>query len=299
MKAKETAREFHYRLSKDGSEPGEITIYRSEDYSHSTRLPYNRRDFYKISLVVKGSGILSFEDKAFHIGDNMIIFFNPMIPYSWQPTSDVQIGFSCLFTGHFVDLGLKSDSLANSPLFRVDGQHIFFLEQPSMELLTRIFEQMLAELKSSYIGKYELIRNYIQILIHEALKIYPAESSLTGNYPARITTLFSHLLEKQFPIVSPDNKIRYKSPNEFADQLSIHTNHLNRALKETTGKTTSELIAERIIKEAKALLQHSNWDVSEIGYCLGFEHPSNFNSFFKKHTGLSPYRYRRQPVVIL
>src|ERR1700754_3497294 len=105
MKTKETAREFHYRLQKDGSEPGEITIYKSEDYSHSTLLPRNRRDFYKISLVIKGSGILSFADKSFHVGDNMILFFNPMIPYSWQPTSDVKKGYSCLFTEHFVDAG--------------------------------------------------------------------------------------------------------------------------------------------------------------------------------------------------
>jgi len=46
------------------------------------------------------------------------------------------------------------------------------------------------------------------------------------------------------------------------------------------------------------LLRNSDWSMAEIGYCLGFEHPSNFNNFFKKHIGQSPNHYRRQPVVL-
>jgi AraC family transcriptional activator of pobA len=46
------------------------------------------------------------------------------------------------------------------------------------------------------------------------------------------------------------------------------------------------------------LLLHSSWDIAEIGYCLGFEHASNFNIFFKKQTGQTPNHFRRQPVAI-
>lgn len=79
----------------------------------------------------------------------------------------------------------------------------------------------------------------------------------------------------------------------MADQLAVHPNHLNRAIRETTGKTTSELIAGRIIKEAKALLQHSDWDITTIGYALGFNYCSNFNLYFKKNTGENPGNFRR------
>jgi AraC family transcriptional activator of pobA len=74
--------------------------------------------------------------------------------------------------------------------------------------------------------------------------------------------------------------------------LTIHVNHLNRALKETTQKTTSEIIAERILQEAKILLKHTDWNISEIAYSLGFEEPTHFNNFFKKNIQLTPRQFR-------
>jgi AraC-like DNA-binding protein len=75
-------------------------------------------------------------------------------------------------------------------------------------------------------------------------------------------------------------------------QLNIHVNHLNRAVKEITEKTTSQLIAERLLQEAKILLKHSTWSVSEIAYALGFSEVTHFNNFFKKHVEVSPLKFR-------
>ena len=83
-----------------------------------------------------------------------------------------------------------------------------------------------------------------------------------------------------------------RSPQDFARRLSVHVNHLNRAIKETTGKTTSDHIFERLASEAKALLKHTSWNISEISYCLGFEEPAHFNNFFRKQTNLTPSAYR-------
>ncbi len=79
---------------------------------------------------------------------------------------------------------------------------------------------------------------------------------------------------------------------DFAAQLSIHVNHLNKALKDATGKSTSDHISDRVLQEAKALLRHTDWNVSEIGYCLGFQEPAHFNNFFKKKTQLTPRTFR-------
>lgn len=73
-------------------------------------------------------------------------------------------------------------------------------------------------------------------------------------------------------------------------------NHLNHSLKEITGKSTSTLINERIISEAKALLQHTNWNISEIAFALGFEYPTYFNNFFKKLSGTNPKAFRELAV---
>jgi AraC family transcriptional activator of pobA len=299
MQSKESAGDFHERHGKERSSAGQFNVYRVGEFSPEISFPPNRRDFYKISLVVKGEGIISYADKMIHIKDNAISFTNPMIPYSWEKLSDHPSGYFCMFTEAFIDYDLKGETLSESPLFKISGNHVLLPDQRSMELLTGIFEQMLTEMESSYKNKYELLRSYVQIIIHEALKIDPPDAHFkAGTSPARISEIFLELLERQFPITSPQHTIRFKNANEFASQLSVHTNHLNRSLKETTGKTTTEHIAERMIREAKALLLHSNWDIAEIGYGLGFGHASNFNIFFKKQTGQTPNQFRRQSVVI-
>ena len=79
-----------------------------------------------------------------------------------------------------------------------------------------------------------------------------------------------------------------KTPNDYAQSLSIHVNSLNRSVKEITGKTTSQQITARIIQEANALLKHTDWNISEIAYGLGFEEPAYFTNYFKNKPELLP-----------
>lgn len=300
MKTRETLKDFFIDHGQDFSKAGQFNVFERGGFACSaTSMLPNRRDFYKISLIIEGSGVIGVADKAMNINGNALLFMNPLVPFSWEASDDEQTGYFCLFTEEFVSQNLKSESLSHSPLFKAGGNHIFFPDNESMDLLTGIFKNMLKEMQSGYTNKYELLRSYIQIIMHEALKIQPADAFYKPvNASERITGLFIELLERQFPIDAPDQIITLKNANEFATQLNIHTNTLNRALKEVTGKTTTELIAERILKEAKALLQFSNWDMAEIAYSLGFEHASNFNIFFKKHTAHSPLQYRKDIVSV-
>ena len=296
---KETAGAFLERTCGNYSDAGQFNVYKVEQNLKGVTSPPLRRDFYKISLVCNSEGLLTYADKVIHVKKNAVIFGNPMVPYSWTGISDVQKGYFCLFTEDFANHQLKTDSLSESPLFRVNGNPVMFPDDASMELLKRIFDQMLKEFESPYINKHELLKSYVQIIMHEALKIHPDEFSSPGtSSSARLTDLFFELLERQFPIVSPQQVMQLKNAGEFADHMSIHTNHLNKTLKEITGKTTSEHISDRMIIEAKALLIHSSWNVAEIGYSLGFGHPSNFNIFFKRQTGKTPYHFRKEAVPI-
>ena len=123
----------------------------------------------------------------------------------------------------------------------------------------------------------------------------PSEAQVkSNNASSRIASLFFELLERQFPIYSPEHVLQLRTANDFAERLSIHVNHLNHAVKEVTGKTTSEHISGRIANEAIALLKHTEWNISEIGYCLGFEYPANFNLFFKRQTMAAPKSFREK-----
>jgi AraC family transcriptional activator of pobA len=72
----------------------------------------------------------------------------------------------------------------------------------------------------------------------------------------------------------------------------VHVNHLNKVLKEHTGKTTTHIISSRVLQEAKILLKQTDWNISEIAYCLGFEEVAHFSNFFRKQTALTPVAFR-------
>jgi AraC-like DNA-binding protein len=108
------------------------------------------------------------------------------------------------------------------------------------------------------------------------------------NAAVRITSVFLELLERQFPIESVQSPLQLKTAQDFAKELSVHVNYLNSAVKEVTGKTTTAHISDRLITEEKALLQHTDWNIADIAYALGFEYPTYFNNFFKKKTGYIP-----------
>jgi AraC-like DNA-binding protein len=128
---------------------------------------------------------------------------------------------------------------------------------------------MIEEQKSDYPFKDDLIRNYINLILHEAMKLQPSEHfDQQKNAASRIGAVFLELLERQFPVESPEKPLSLKTPQDYAQNMSIHVNYLNRMVKEATGKPTSNHIAERIITEAQALLQHTDWQISPIPWAL-------------------------------
>ena len=244
-----------------------------------------------------GKNIIHYADRSFETNGTVLFFGNPHIPYSWQTISSSYTGYACLFTEDFLKLSDRSESLKQSPLFKLGGTPILELNIEQRDFIATIFQKMIAEQGTSYAFKDELVRNYIGLIIHEALKMQPLQNTSNNkNASSRITNVFFELLERQFPIESTDHPLQLKTAQDFAENLSIHVNYLNRSVKEVTGKPTTTHISERIISEAKALLQHTDWNISEIAYALGFEYPTYFNNFFKKITGTNPKSLRTQEV---
>ncbi|TLM95170.1 helix-turn-helix domain-containing protein [Hymenobacter jeollabukensis] len=254
---------------------------------------YRRRDFYKVALVTSPCTV-HYADRSIDISTPSLMFANPHIPYSIELHDPRLTGYSCLFTEAFMKENDRSESLQQSPLFKVGGTPVFHLSPEQIVYVQGIFQKILAEQASDYLYKGDLIRTYLQLLIHEALRMQPSESFVQHkNASSRITSLFLELLERLFPVESPNQTMPLKTAQDFAQQLGVHVNHLNRAVKEVTGKPTTAHIAERIIGEAKALLHHTAWSTAEIAYSLGFEYPTYFSNFFRKHTATTPLAFRR------
>jgi AraC family transcriptional activator of pobA len=253
---------------------------------------YARRDFYKISLII-GKGILSHGDHQIEINQNALVFFNRNVPYSWQAVSDDQAGYFCLFTDEFLSTMTRAKTVSNCPILRSDCIPVYFINKEQEEYLLGIFGKMQADIDSGYVHKYDLMRNYVNVIAHEAMKMQPSEiADPHTNGSTRLSSAFQELLARQFPIESPEHKLKLKTAKDYATKLGVHVNHLNRALKENTGRTTTEHIIDRILSQSKVMLRHSNWSVAEIAFCLGFEYPAYFNNLFKKQIGITPKSYR-------
>ena len=253
---------------------------------------YNRRDYYKICINTSKS-IIHYADRGLETDGTILFFGNPYIPYSWDTLSPAFEGYACVFTEEFLRAKDRSESLHESPLFKIGGTPIFSLSAEQKVFIDSLFIKMIEEQATDYVFKDDLMRNYINLILHESMKMQPSENFFKHkNASSRITSLFLELLERQFPVETKDQPLVLKTPQDYAQSLAVHVNHLNRSVKEVTGKPTTAHITERIISEAKALLQHTDWSVADIGYSLGFEYPSYFNNYFKRLTGTIPKSLR-------
>lgn len=272
-----------------------FNVFRIEEDAAATRT-YSRKDFYKICLTT-GKSRIHYADRSFDAEGTILFFGNPHVPYSWETLSTTYVGYTCLFSEEFLKTSERSESLQQSPLFKISGTPILEITTEQRDFLNRIFEKMIEEQQSEYAYKDDLIRNYINLILHEAMKLQPSEHfDQHKNAASRVTSVFLELLERQFPIESTERPLELKTAQDYAKSLSVHVNYLNRAVKEVTGKPTSAHIKERIINEAKALLHHTTWNVADVAYALGFEYPTYFNNFFKRITGTNPKAYREMEV---
>lgn len=285
-------RKFNWIPDNLRNEIGHFNVFPLDPFvgERANPLPYKRRDYYKIMLI-EGGGKVHFADKVIEVKKLALTFSNPLIPYKWEHLDKVRAGAFCIFNDHFFH---QYGNLSQYEVFQPQGHHVFELSDEQYAKAHAIYARMFEEINSEYVHKYDVLRNLVFELLHFAMKMQP--SSLFDKQPInasqRISMLFMELLERQFPIDDNHRQITFRSASDYAGQLNVHVNHLNRAVKEVTEKTTTQLIADRILQEAKSLLKHSTWTVAEVAYSLGFTETTHFNNFFKKYSQLSPTKFR-------
>jgi AraC-like DNA-binding protein len=265
--------------------------FKVHELSASVDVPVRtgRRDFYKMGLV-NGDMTIDYDGQALEIKGAVLFFVNPKVPHSIVRRINRTSGYACIFTETF----MNNREMQDSPLFRVGENPVIPLNDEQALFMRGIFQKMLTAYNGDYPHKADLIKSCIALIIHEAMRIQPAQQTTPfKNGASRITHLFMDLLERQFPIERSSDPLKLRSPHDFAANLAVHVNYLNRAVKEVTAKPTSAHIAGRITAEAKALLQHTDWSVADIAYALGFEYPAYFNNYFKRITGATPNSFRK------
>lgn len=294
----ESLEEF-YRYKFDGFSGqfhkaiGQFNVFRIEDRVRRERssLEHVRRNFYKVMLY-KGENVFHYGDESIKVSGKTLLFFHPQIPYSYHKVEEGTTGFFCVFKDEFYQENFRL-KLVDLPLFAPGVPPVYSLNEEQAIEVESIFRRMYQEIDTSYIYKYELIRSYLNQLLFMAMKLNPDHTHLQhADAGTRITARFIEMLERQFLIEFSTERLLLRTPKDFAGKLAVHINYLNRIIKKTTGKTTSEHIFSRITSEAKILLKHTQWNISEIGYALGFDDQAHFNKFFKAQVGMNPTSYR-------
>lgn len=131
---------------------------------------------------------------------------------------------------------------------------------------------------------YALLTSFVAMVADE----YSRHSSCDTEKVLRsrvITQEFRKLLAHRYKAM--------KSPGEYAAALTLSVSYLNEAVKDTTGFPVSYWIQQEVLLEAKRLLYHSEQNVKEIAYELGYEDHTYFSRLFKKAIGQTPVAFRR------
>ena len=285
-------------LLQPGSARGgaDFSAWRLEDFLSDMALVglYSRKDFYKITLTAGPATYLCADQRlVLAPGEQALVCTNTQVPYTWEvPEDGACRGYCCVFTEAFLPAHTHLRP-ADWAVFAPDKPAFFRLTATQAAAFGELFEKMLAEQASEYPYKYELLYHYLMECIHGALKLEPVAEPHGATATTRLAAAFGTLLASQYPIITPARRLALRTPQAFADALAVHVNYLNRALKAATGKTTTQLLAERLVQEARMLLLHTDWPISSISACLGFEEPTHFTQLFRRYAHCTPSSLRR------
>jgi AraC-like DNA-binding protein len=279
----------HYHLHKAHPEKLQFQIYHLEDYlvasGEHAQVPHSH-SFYQILWIyneggqhfVDFDGYKALANTVFFISKNQIHYFDKAAKHK---------GLIIHFNEQFlmqsdVDIFLKYNVFNNL------RKPCYSISEETQNLANSYIKLITEELtKDSDFGHKQVIRYLLKSLLIIFEREHRKENLLavqfSNSYELQFLQ-FRELLEANF------NK--NFSVKDYADLLHISTKTLTTITNRLTAKPPSSLIAERVILEAERLLAFTPLKVNEIGYQLGFEDPSYFVKYFKRHVKISPTVYR-------
>ena len=248
-----------------------------------------RNNYYSLIWITEGTGKAKVDFTEYDFGKNSLFAFSPYQPFmlSAKNMKGVAIHFHPDF---FCIVKHQSEVACNGVLFNNIYQPPYtFINDASAVLLTTLIDQMRTEMKQAALAQFEILVSYLKIflIIASRLKTEQQPEAL-----AQVSDLKEpFILQTLKDTIERDFKKKH-SASEYADALNISAKALAKITKNYFNKTITDLIAERIIIEAKRELYLTNKTVKEIAYELGYDDEHYFSRFFKTNADVSPQLYR-------
>ncbi len=263
-------------------------INKIEDYREKIKfpLPPHRKVVYDFLFLTKGMTLRSKALSPYEIGKNTFFFLpaNQITNHEFM-SADIE-GYFChfnldIFTNHLPQHNIRRDF----PFLQFIGNPIVEIDDATHPLLLPIFQRLEIEYAKEKEANLDIVTVYLLALFTEIKRFYAPSVSAKKNTALMIAqnykdALSRHIYEKQ-------------KVTEYADMLAVSPNHLNKCVKNTTGKSAQDLLNEMILLEAKVLLKQTDMQISEIAYKLSQQNHSDFSRFFKTKTGMTPKEYKQ------
>lgn len=267
-----------------GHEPD---FYANDFVSHITHHHFattpHKHDFYLTVLFTKGAGTHEIDFNTYDITPGTVFMMSPGQMHNWKLSKDID-GYVFFHTKNFYNSGFTKTSVDDYLFFQsLHNPPIINLDKVHTKKIEVLFKELVNEHEQKAYMKLEKIHALVNLIYVELSRQYfPTIQIRNETYLTKIRIL-ENLISQFFKTK--------KYPREYASLMNLSEKHLNRMSKECLNKTTTELIAERIVLEAKRLLIHSKQTISEIANELGYEDNSYFSRFFKKHTEQTPAQF--------
>lgn len=261
---------------------------RQDRLDHALDKP-QRVDFYHVIYMTKGTGVHYIDFNPYQYTEGSIIFVSKGQVHAFDVRSDTD-GFLILFTDDFLSRNLiHSDILS---FYRLYNYHLHEPVIQPEETGGDVFKIIVNEIYWEYLlsnnfAKEEILRLLLKLLLLRAERIKRTLIPKEKNTEWFTTfSVFKNHLEKHFA--------ETRNASDYAKMMNISYKHLNEVCKSITGNTAKAFIDQFIILEIKRRLAVSDNTVKELTFALGFDEPTNFVKFFKKHTSQSPSQFKKK-----
>ena len=249
----------------------------------------HRTGFYHIIWFKKGCPTHLVDFNPIKIKPNTMLFLNKEVVHRFDSKTKFE-GKAILFTDSFfckteADTKFLHNNILFNDLFTVSQIQI----EKQTDLFANLWQQMTDELLQAKDNtQADILKNLLHnFLLHaerEKRKQNFVEIKKDADY--EYVMLFKGLLEKKYKT--------QKQVNDYAKAMIISEKRLNQATSKLFGKTPKAMIDDRVMLEAKRILAHTTESIKGIAYYLGFEEPTNFIKYFKKHANITPTEFREK-----
>lgn len=256
--------------------------------THSFVETPHRHSSYLLLFFTQGSGRHEVDFDQYEVAPGSVFALQPGQLHHWDLSRGVD-GYVVIYAQELYNLYFGQKQISDYPFYQsAKSKPEIVLGTSEIQSLLPFFELLRTESNRNEIWGTQKMINLLDCIHIELARHYTAGAHETHPYNTHVKK-FEQLLEQNFRTE--------KLPSFYADKLNITLKHLNRICNEMLQKTATEVIAERLILEAKRMLTDPSLSINSAADALGFDDYSYFSRFFKKQAGMSPSDFRRPKMI--